>query len=40
MPAATVRLAPKRALSRGVCGATMTMIGAIGRRRSAAFSGL
>ena len=36
MPNATVRLAPKRALSRGVSGATMIMIGAIGRNRSAA----
>ena len=34
MPAATVRLARNRALSRGVSGATMIMIGAIGSRRS------
>ena len=36
MPNATVRCAPKRALRRGVSGATMIMIGAIGSRRSAA----
>ena len=40
MPAATARFAPKRALSRGVSGATMIMIGAIGSSRSAASSGL
>ena len=39
MPTATVRLAPNRALSRGVSGATMIMIGAIGSSRSAAPSG-
>ena len=40
MPPATVRLAPKRALSRGVSGATMIMIGAIGNRRSDVARGL
>src|SRR6478735_3843491 len=40
MPAATVRLAPNRALSRGVSGATTIMIGAIGSSRSAEPSGL
>src|SRR5689334_6436962 len=37
-PKATVRLAPKRALSLGVIGATMIMIGAIGRKRIAVSS--
>ncbi len=40
MPNDTVRWAPKRSLSRGVMGATMIMIGAMGRKRSAASSGL
>ena len=40
MPADTIRCAPKRAASRGVNGATIIMIGAIGRMRSAAPRGL
>ena len=34
IPAPTTRLAPKRALSQGVLGATMIMMGAIGRKRT------
>ena len=40
IPAATTRLAPNRALSHGVDGATMSMIGAIGSRRMAAWNGV
>ena len=36
IPAATVRFEPKRALIRGVRGATIIMIGAIGKNRTAA----
>ena len=40
MPMETTLLAPKRALSLGVIGDTATMIGAIGKRRRAALSGV
>ena len=40
MPKPTVRCAPNRALSRGVSGATTSMISAIGMSRRAANSGL
>ena len=40
LPNETVRWAPRRLLSRGVIGATMIMIGAIGRNRRAALSGV
>ncbi len=39
MPAPTVRLAPNRAVIRGVIGATMSMIGDMGRVRRAAWRG-
>ena len=40
MPSDTVRLAPSRALILGVCGDSSIMIGAMGRNRIAADSGL
>ena len=39
IPKPTTRFAPNRALSLGVSGATMIMIGAIGSNRTAADSG-
>ena len=39
IPNATARFAPKRAVMRGVSGATMIMIGAIGSSRSAVDNG-